>query len=337
MNTIISPLSDRKTLVTAVNKGEFLKPCPGTAKGYLCCGYQILTPLTGCGMYCSYCVLQAYFEHQHQVVYENFGDLEEEVRRKLSSWHGVIRLGTGEFADSLFQEDNLGLCKKVADLLEPYPNAIVEFKTKSDSLSGLSKIRNPRKVIIGFSMNTPAMIALHERGTAPLDKRLSLIKQCADMGFSIGIHFDPIFHYHAWETDYREVVGRIFEHIKNPDAIAWWSMGGFRANPGLKKLLKRTDSHLPLFGQNDMILGEDGKYRYFRPIRAAFYRAFQDEVAKHAPEIALYLCMESKDVWEEAGMFHRIPRGLVRYLDIRAEKLLGISSLLHADKGAQDK
>jgi spore photoproduct lyase len=171
-------------------------------------------------------------------------------------------------------------------------------------------------------MNTPAMIALHERDTAPLDVRLGLISHCEDRGFRIGIHFDPIFSYDNWETEYRDVVGRIFAHLKNPDSIAWWSMGGFRTNPALKKLLRKTGSHLPLFAQSDMILGDDGKFRYFRPIRTAFYEAFQEEVVKHAPDTTLYLCMENEDVWAKAGMLYRIPNGLVEYLDKRAEKLL---------------
>jgi spore photoproduct lyase len=319
-------LNDRKALITDVQKGEFFKPCPGTTKGYLCCGYQILTPLTGCGMYCSYCVLQAYFDHQCQVVYENFGDLEKEVEQKLSQRQGIVRIGTGEFADSLFQENNLGLCKKVADLLDPYANVIVEFKTKSASratIEGLSRIKNPRKVVIGFSMNTPTMIEAHERDTASLTARLSMMATCEEMGFFVAIHFDPIFHYDKWESDYRDVVRRIFAHIKDPETIAWWSMGGFRTNPALKRLLKKENRHLPLFAQSDLVLGEDGKYRYFRPIRTAFYRALQEEVARYDPQTALYLCMESPEVWSDAGMSHRIPAGLVRYLDKRAEKLLG--------------
>jgi hypothetical protein len=35
--------------------------------------------------------------------------------------------------------------------------------------------------------------------------------------------------------------------------------------------------------------------------------------------------MESPEVWNEAGMMARIPRGLARYLDERAEEMLGIS------------
>jgi spore photoproduct lyase len=173
-------------------KGEFWKPCPGTTKGYYCCGYQIITPLTGCGMYCRYCVLQAYLENQGQVVYENLPDLQKEIERKMATWKGVVRFGTGEFGDSLFLEDTLHLSEKIAAMLEPYPNAVIEFKTKSTNISGLAKIKDPRKVIVGFSMNTPAMIALHERNTAALDERLKAAQQCLDMGFWVAFHFDPI-------------------------------------------------------------------------------------------------------------------------------------------------
>jgi spore photoproduct lyase len=122
------------------------------------------------------------------------------------------------------------------------------------------------------------------------------------------------------------VVRRIFEHVKDPKKIAWWSMGGFRTNPALKKFLKRDKAHLALFAQEDMIFGEDGKFRYFRPIRVGFYRAIQDEIAMHAPETVLYLCMENEDVWKEADMLYRIPNGLPEYLDRRATALCRYTS-----------
>lgn len=314
--------SDRTALITSVQKGEFLKPCPGTTKGYFCCGYQILTPLTGCGMYCDYCILQSYFDHRCQVVFENFEDLQKETAEKLRKWRGVMRLGTGEFADSLFQENKLGLCQKVAELLEPYPDVVVEFKTKSSSIQNLVNIKKPNKVVIGFSMNTSAMINLHEKDTASLEARLDAIKQCEAMGFWVAIHFDPIFHYARWKEDYCDVVRRIFSSIKTPLKIAWWSMGGFRTSPALKKYLKATNCHLPLFSSSDLVLGEDGKYRYFRPVRVSFYSALQEEIRKYGPQTTLYLCMESREVWEASGMLWRIPNGLTRYLDERAEEML---------------
>jgi spore photoproduct lyase len=236
-----------------------------------------------------------------------------------------MRVGTGEFADSLFQENNLGLCKKIADVLEPYSNVVVEFKTKSVSIQNLVHIKKPEKVVIGFSMNTPSMIGLHEKDTASLEQRLAAIQQCEAMGFWVALHFDPIFLYPQWKEDYCDVVKSIFSHIKDPRKIAWWSMGGFRTSPALKKYLKQTNSHLPLFASNDLVLGDDGKYRYFRPIRVAFYSVLQEEIRKHAPHLALYACMESPEVWEASGMSWRIPEGLARYLDKRAEDMLGLT------------
>lgn len=316
--------SDRSAIVRLNNKGEFWKPCPGTTEGYLCCGYQIITPSTGCGMYCKYCILQAYFPHQCQTVYDNFSDLELEVRRKMEMKNAVIRFGTGEFGDSLYSEHITGVARKTAALLEPYSNVILELKTKSTNIGPLKEIRRPEKVIIGFSLNTETMVRVMESNTAPLEQRLQAAQKCVDMGFFVAFHFDPMFVYKNWEEEYRSVVKRIFQHIKDPQKIAWISMGGFRTMPALKTILKEKKQHLDLFS-GELIAGADGKLRYFRPLRVAMYKAMQDEFEKHFPEITLYLCMESPEVWQESGMKKRIPSGLVNYLDRRAEVMLNIA------------
>lgn len=319
-------MQERNRLVTQTNTGNFWKPCPGTGEGYLCCGYQILTPLTGCGMYCSYCILQAYYDYQYQVLYENYTDLIIEVQQRLEKKKGIIRFGTGEFGDSLYLEEKLGLSYKIATLLQPYPNVLVEFKTKAASVHSLKHISDPSKVVIGFSMNTPSVIEWCEQGTASLEERLEAARLCEEMGFWIAFHFDPMVWYPQWENEYQDVVKRIFTFVRNPHRIAWWSLGGFRTMPSLKARLRRYKQHLPLFS-GEMILGTDKKLRYFRPIRVDFYRTMQKSIDAYYPECTLYLCMESRDIWEEAGMIHRIPGGLVRYLDERAAEMLGLDTV----------
>ncbi len=309
-------------LFRSIYKGEFWKPCPGTTGGYLCCGYQIITPMRGCAMYCRYCVLQAYFDDMRPVVYDNFDDLKNEIITKMEKWHGIVRFGTGEFTDSLCLEEKTGLSTAIAALLEPWPQAIVEFKTKSTVVKPLEKIKRPDKVIIAFSLNTPRIISLMEQGTASLDERFRAAKRCLEMGFNIAFHFDPIFIYKGWEKEYREVVEMIYDAVgKNIKKLAWCSMGGFRANPGLKKYLKEQMRHLQLFS-GEMITGADGKLRYFRPIRVEIYRAMQDAFYKFQADAPLYLCMESHEVWEESGMIGKIPEGLPAFLDQRAEAVL---------------
>jgi spore photoproduct lyase len=315
-------LSERSSITTETLMGDFWKPCPGTCGGYLCCGYQIITPLRGCGMYCRYCILQVYFERQCQVQFENYHDLESELARKIKDWKGVVRFGTGEFGDSLWAEERLGLSRRIAATLESYLNTVIEFKTKSASVDSLKGISRPERIIVGFSLNTPRMIELFEKDTASLDDRFKAAQKCEAMGFHVAFHFDPMFWYHGWEHEYREVVRAIYRTVSDPSKIAWVSLGGFRSNPQLKRALRGKGEHLPLFS-GEMIAGADGKLRYFRPYRIAFYSAMQDEFEKHDPGVTLYLCMESKEVWEASGMMKRIPGGLPEYLDKRAERMLG--------------
>lgn len=305
----------------AIFKGDFWKPCPGTGGGYLCCGYQIITPMIGCGMHCRYCVLQVYFEDQRQIIFRNFEDLKKEVREKLKGRSDIIRFGTGEFTDSLFLEEEKGFSRKIATLLEPYSNVVVEFKTKSNVVKPLKSIKKKHKVIIGFSLNTPRMISLMEKGTSPLEGRLKAAKECLEMGFFVAFHFDPIFYYDRWEEEYKEVVDAIYSYITDKSRIAWCSLGGFRSNPALKQYLKEKGEHLPLFS-GEMIYGADGKLRYFRPIRVNFYKAMQKFFYSHHNDAPLYLCMESKEVWSECGLIKKIPYGLPAYLDERAKYML---------------
>lgn len=324
----ITPLDEeiskeRNRISKQIYRGDFWKNCPGTGNGYLCCGYQIITPALGCGMYCSYCVLQEYFQQQNQTVFSNFHDLEREVHKKANSSNKVVRIGSGEFADSLFLEHRYGFAKKIVTLFQPYRNILVELKTKSNQVTHLSGIKNPEKVVIGFSLNTQYNITTHELGTASLEERLTAARLCEKMGFWLAFHFDPIIWYQHWKSGYQEVVDRVFQKIHNPSRIAWWSLGGFRTIPSLKARLRKYGRHLPLFS-GEMIVGDDNKLRYFRPLRVAFYTVMKELIERYYPQITLYLCMENPEIWRETGLIKRIPLGLVNYLDYRAKEILGL-------------
>jgi len=49
-----------------------------------------------------------------------------------------------------------------------------------------------------------------------------------------------------------------------------------------------------------------------------------EEIRNYYPDLTLYLCMESREVWEDSGLVEKIPNGLVHYLDTRAREMLGI-------------
>ncbi|HAA02055.1 MAG TPA: hypothetical protein DCE18_01645, partial [Syntrophobacteraceae bacterium] len=77
----------------------------------------------------------------------------------------------------------------------------------------------------------------------------------------------------------------------------------------------------------EFIRGLDGKMRYFRDIRVGLYRVMADAIRQAAPEVCLYLCMESEDMWRAALGFSPEDRGgLPAMLDeaVRQRMRIGI-------------
>jgi spore photoproduct lyase len=117
-------------------------------------------------------------------------------------------------------------------------------------------------------------------------------------GYRLGFHFDPLVHYEGWESEYREVVKSIFRVI-NPAQVAWISLGALRFPPHLLERIKRRfpDSKI---AYGEFIPGHHGKLRYFRPIREDMYRKMRSWIKAEAPNVFVYLCMESSAVWAQS-------------------------------------
>ena len=90
--------------------------------------------------------------------------------------------------------------------MQPYSNVLVELKTKSTNIKSLENIREPSKVIIGFSMNTERMISMHEKGTALLNERIEAAARCEEMGFYVS--FSGIITFKN-AAELREVVKQV--------------------------------------------------------------------------------------------------------------------------------
>ncbi len=276
--------------------GQFIRPCPGT-KNYLCCGYQIIDFAAGCNLGCHYCILQAYLNFPYPIIYANLGDLFSQLDTLLSRHKGVIRLGTGEFTDSLLWDDIIQLSGKLIPFIGNRKNAVLELKTKTVQIGHLKKLAHNNRVIIAWSLNSKVCIEHYENNTASLKERLEAAANVARWGYRLAFHFDPIIYYPGWENDYAETINLLFEYI-NPEDIAWISLGAFRFMPKLKQLIAEKYPK-DRFIYEEFIPGLDKKMRYFKPIRIKMYKSLYDCIRKFAPKTCVYLCMESTEVWHE--------------------------------------
>lgn len=297
LNQVEDPVeSGKQILFLTTHKGRFFKKCPGT-KGLLCCNYAVVNFATNCHLDCSYCILQNYYENNPLIsFFVNTGDLLHELDEVFAAdRHRVHRVGTGEFTDSLAMDEITDFSKIVVPFFAKQPNATLELKTKADTIENLLNLDHQGRTSVAWSVNTPRMIAGEEPKTATLDERLRAAARCREAGYAIGFHFDPLFVYPEWEHEYHQVVERLFDTV-SPDNISWISLGGFRFAPVLKPIIRRR------FPNSAIVAGEfvscaDGKMRYFKHLRTALYRSMLAALKRHGAHIPVYLCMESRQVW----------------------------------------
>jgi spore photoproduct lyase len=286
------------TLILMRYPGRFLKQCQGSG-AEICCNYFVVSYAWNCHIECTYCVLQSYLNSEALIVCTNIEELLTEVRETLARFPAhTFRIGTGELADSLALDHITCYSRRIVPFFASLPNGVLELKTKSDQISNLKDLDHRGHTIISWSMNSKRMCRTEERNAATFEERLAAAVQCQKWGYKLGFHFDPLIYYEQWEMEYREAVKEIFRVI-NPINVAWISLGALRFPPHLRDLVHRRfpESKVPY---GEFVPGHHGKLRYFRPIREEMYRKMLSWIGADAPKVLVYLCMESRVVWERS-------------------------------------
>lgn len=287
----------KRELLVKLRPGPFLKSCPGTPR-YLCCGYRVLAWAEGCPLSCSYCVLSGYFQHDRIILFANTGDLLDEVDSAVSKSRRFLRLGTGEFTDSLLLEPLAGLHKELIPVIARSQNAVLEVKTKTIDIDPLLSLDHGGRTIAAWSLNAPAAAGTHEAGMPTVEERIAASSRASSAGYPVAFHFDPLIHHDSWETGYSEVAEMMKDYLGDTMPV-WISLGCLRFPPAMLKS-PRGRSRCGELLRDEFHPGDDGKMRYLRPLRVSMYRHVAGLMRRLFPESALYLCMESRDVWKES-------------------------------------
>jgi spore photoproduct lyase len=293
----------KKSLILARFKGRFFKACPGRqSRGdsrNVCCDYFVINFASNCHMECTYCYLQSYLNFPYLIVYTNLDDLLEELEEAfVLNPEGRIRVGTGELADSLALDPLTGYSRYLVEFFARKPNALLELKTKSNCVDNLLGLDHRRRTVVAWSVNPDAIQRLEEHKTATIRQRLEAASRCVEVGYPVAFHFDPMIHYEGWMEGYRHLIEEIFKRIP-ASSIAWISLGGLRMTAAQRVLMKERfpRSILPY---GELIPAEDGKLRYFKPLRVELYRRLLEWLDRYGPGVKVYACMERPEVWDKS-------------------------------------
>jgi spore photoproduct lyase len=250
-------------------------------------------------MDCVYCILQAYLNKPWLTFFVNVDDLLAEMTSAFTAAPDrFFRIGTGEFTDSLALDRLTHLSRTLVTFMAGQQQGVLELKTKSAVVHNLEDLEHKGRTVVAWSLNSAPIMAREEIRASTLEQRLAAARQCAQWGYKLAFHFDPIIEHPGWQQGYEETIRRLFEVVP-AESVVWISMGALRYLPALKSIGSRRFPQSRIYSQ-EFIEGLDGKSRYFRPHRVELYRHVYDllKCRAHA-RTCIYFCMESDEIWQE--------------------------------------
>ena len=285
--------------------GKFVHSCPGS-NGVVCCNYFVINFGTNCSYDCEYCYLQTFLNNPFLTLYGNIEELIQQVVDKINKHPNVEwRIGSGEYTDSLALESITNFSSILIPVFADLPNATLELKTKSNNIQNLLSLKHNNNTVVGWSIN-PEFISQHvEKKTASTLERILAAKEVIDAGYQVAFHFDPIIFYDNWKQGYKELIELLFDHIPT-HKIRWISLGTFRYSHGLDNIIRERNTNSILLEQGEMLVGEDKKTRYFAAERSQMYQFIQKEILKRDKKLFVYLCMETKGMWQR--VYQKTPK-----------------------------
>ncbi len=274
---------------------DFFKVCPCT-KGAVGCGYYVFNLGFGCPFECTYCYLQAYTNSPGIILPANIDKFFDQF----ASSSGKIRIGTGEFSDSLALDGFTDYSLALLDFFKRHRKTTFEFKTKSIEINNLLKKSAPGNIVISWSLNPQIIIDENEFLASSLKERLNAASKIVRAGYKVGFHFDPVIYFNGWQEEYRNLIENLFCAVK-PEDIAWISIGTLRFRPDVKRIIERRFAANKILDE-ELSLGYDSKLRYPYSMRYGVYKEMIHLLGSHSCGQKLYLCMEETRMWSDLGL-----------------------------------
>ena len=265
--------------------------CPVASEKTVCCNLRTIDVAQGCGLGCSYCSIQTFYENGSIAVEKNLKDklaaLELDPNK---NYH----IGSGQSSDSLALGNKNGILDAQLEFASNNPNIILEFKTKSKNVNHFLNVNMPNNIFVSWSLNPQLFIDNEEARTASLIQRLESARRLSDKGILVGFHFHPIVYYEGWEKDYKELINSLMAMF-SPSEIGLISFGTLTfIKPAIKSLRE--------VGTKSKILQipfaeAAGKISYPIQTKKKIFSEVWDLFTPWHDKVFFYFCMEDRELW----------------------------------------
>lgn len=270
---------------------EVFGMCPVASEKTVCCNLKTIDVAQGCGLGCSYCSIQTFYENGSIAVEKNLADKLAAIDLDPNKNYHI---GSGQSSDSLSLGNKNGILDAQLEFATNNPNIILEFKTKSKNINYFLNVNMPKNIFVSWSINPQIFIDNEEARTASLNQRLESARRLSDKGILVGFHFHPIVHYEGWEKDYREIVNTLMETF-SINEIALISFGTLTFIKPAIKALRGVGTKSKIL---QMPFAEAaGKISYPIDTKKKMFSEVWNSFAPWHDKVFFYFCMEDRELW----------------------------------------
>ncbi len=176
---------------------------------------------------CRYCFLQGMYRSANYVVFVNYDDFFEDIKRTTDLNSSPSWFFSGYDCDSLALEPMTRFIETCLDNFSMTPKANLEIRTKSTQIRNLLARPALDNCVIAYSLSPEEVVSAEEHKTPSLAKRISALKSLQDHGWHIGLRFDPLLKADNYQQLYSDLFEQVFKEL-NRSAIHSVSLGPFR-------------------------------------------------------------------------------------------------------------
>ena len=237
---------------------------------------------------CRYCFLQGMYRSAHQVLFVNYEDFGEGLRR-IAAQHATapVWFYSGYDCDSLASDPLTRFCDYFVPLIAQVDNAWLELRTKSTQVRALLQQEPLARVVCAFSFSDAVSHRRLEHGVPTIERRIDAMRRLQEAGWPVGLRFDPVIYHHDYQTAFVDLLEQIFASI-DADRLHSVSLGSFRLTREHFRNVSRIYPDEPLFAQRLEL--DNGIVAYPREREQEMIGFCESRLLEHVPRRLYHPC-----------------------------------------------
>ena len=243
---------------------------------------------------CRYCFLQGMFQSAHYVLFVNYEDFTNDIKKILNNHRNEsVHFFSGYDCDSLALDSVSDFTKYFIPFFKLNPDSLIELRTKSTQIKSLLKISPINNCVVAFSFTPNRISSILEHKTPSVARRLEAIVELQKNGWKIGLRFDPLIYTKDFINEYEELFSTIFPKI-DLDLLHSVSLGGFRLPKNYYRKIEKLYPDEMLL--TSPLIEKDNVIRYTDDIQENMFSFCQKKISQYISLEKFFPCYDYEEI-----------------------------------------